>query len=113
MATLRQMGVLETKVRMVEGTYEKTKCRNRKYQRNSCIGEGTSIGLKQGSALILVLFIGDKVDKQENEYKGYSLQVNVCRQQRGRPSRPDGRHGLVVNLEKMAVLWVCILIVMA
>ena len=57
MATLRWMGVPEAEVRMVEGTYENTTAR-------VVVGEGASeefevkIGLRQGSVLSQLLFIG-------------------------------------------------------
>ena len=55
MATLRWMGVPETEVRMVEGTYEKTTAR-------VVVGEraseefGVKIGLRQGSVLSPMMF---------------------------------------------------------
>ena len=57
MATLRWVGVSEAEVRMVEGTYEKATAR-------LVVGEGASeefevkIGLRQGSVLSPLLFIG-------------------------------------------------------
>ena len=56
MATVRWIGVPEAKVRMVEGTYEKTTAK-------AVVGEGASeeievkIGLRHGSVLSPLLFI--------------------------------------------------------
>ena len=56
MATLRWMGVPEAKVRMVEGTYEKTTARVVVVGERASEEFGVKIGLRQGSVLSPLLF---------------------------------------------------------
>ena len=114
MATLRWMGVPETEVRMVEGTYEKTTAR-------VVVGEGASeefevnIGLRQGSVLSPLLFIAvldlisrKTVVKDALKKLMYADDLapveNVKQETLEEYNGLFTRHGLKINVEKTEVL---------
>ena len=119
LATLRLMGVPETEVRMVEGTYEETKGR-------VVCGPGISeefrvvVGLRQESALSPLLFIAvvevinRKASTRDILHKllyADDLAVVADSEADLQERLVDwkeifGKHGLRVSLEKTEVLWV-------
>ena len=119
MAMLRWMGVPEVEVRMVEGTYEETKgtvvC-------GPVISEEfrVDVGLRQGSALRLMLFtaVVEVISRKASIRDILRKLIYADDQTVVADSEVDlqewsvewkeifGRHGLKVGLEKTEVLWV-------
>ena len=119
MATLRWMGAPESEVKMVEAMYENTTGR-------VVVGSGMSnefqvnIGLRQGSALSLLLFIlvmeliSRKISTTDAMKKiMYADDLVIVAEHRGELqgaleewNEMFKKHGLKMNLDKTEVMWV-------